>query len=216
MDPPSPALILADPNPPGGCDNGHVTGPARKPDRSSLTVRHMAAAVGVLVAIVVVLGFVSRGAGFAPGGPTVDGSRLPTIDAPAELGSRQASTPFPLRVPAVPVGWRANSVGVDPIGPDHRAVRVGYVTPGATFVQVQQTDAPEEAALAAASGSRVLAAQGSHDVAGQRWTVYGTRPGEPVWIADTGSVRWVVTGSGTDDEFRALAAALRAGPPAAG
>jgi Protein of unknown function (DUF4245) len=213
--PPSPVLILADREAPGGCDNGHVTGPARKPDRSSLTVRHMAAAVGLLVAIVVVLGLVSRGAGFAPGGPTVDDSRLPTVDAPAELGRRQASTPFPLRVPAVPAGWRANSAGVDPVGPGHRAVRVGYVTPDAAFVQVQQTDAPEEAVLAAASGARVLAAQGPQDVAGQRWTVYGTRPGEPVWIADTGAVRWVVTGTGTDDEFRALAAAVRSGAPAA-
>ena len=185
-----------------------MTGPDRKPERSSLTVRHMAAAVGLLVAIVVVLGFVSRGAGFAPGGPTVDDSRLPTVDAAAELGGRQASTPFPLRVPAVPAGWRANSAGVDPIGPGHRGVRVGYVTPDARYVQVQQTDAPEAEVLAAASGSRVLAAQGPQDVAGRRWTVYGTRPGEPVWIADTGAVRWVVTGSGTDDDLRALAASM--------
>ncbi len=117
-------------------------------------------------------------------------------------------------MPAVPAGWRANSAGVDPVGPGHRGVRVGYVTPAVTFVQVQQTDAPEDAGLAAAAGSRVLAAQGPQDVAGQHWTVYGTRPGEPVWIADTGAVRWVVTGSGTDDEFRALASAVRAGPPA--
>ena len=59
-------------------------------------------------------------------------------------------------------------------------------------------------------------AQGTQDVAGQRWVVYGTRPGEPVWIADlTGpdgsALRLVIDGSGTDDDYRTLDAAAQYG-----
>jgi hypothetical protein len=53
-----------------------------------------------------------------------------------------------------------------------------------------------------------MPAQGTLDVAGTRWVVYGTRPSEPVWIADVKGVRLVLTGSATDDEFRSMATAV--------
>lgn len=171
----------------------------------------MAMAIGVLVAIVLVLSLFSGGVGFAPTGPTVDPASVPVVDAAAALSSEAAETTFPLRSPAVPAGWRSNSVAVDPVDAGTRAVRVGYVTPGGNYVQLQQSNATEEALLLAAAGTRVLAAQGPQTVAGQKWVVYGDRPGEPVWIADVGPVRWVITGGGTDDEFRTLAIATASG-----
>ncbi len=186
--------------------------PPSKPSRGSMTVKDMAVALGVLIAIVLVVGGLSRGFGFAPTGPTVDPAGIPTVDAPAELRGLAASVPFALRIPAVPAGWRPNSVADDPLaGTDRTAVRVGYLTDQSDYLQLVQSDATEEALLAAQAGTRQLVAQGTQDVAGQRWVVYGTRPGEPVWIADEGRVRLVITGSGTDDEYRALAGAARAG-----
>jgi hypothetical protein len=187
-------------------------GPPSKPSRGSLTVRDMAVALGVLIAIVLVIGGLSRGFGFAPTGPTVDPAGIPAVDAPAELRALAPAVPFALRIPAVPTGWRSNSVARDPVaGTDRTGVRVGYLTAGSNYLQLLQSDATEEALLAAQSGTRQLAAQGMSDVGGQRWVVYGTRPAEPVWIADAGQVRLVISGTGTDDEYRALAAATLAG-----
>lgn len=186
--------------------------PPAKPSRGSLTVRDMLAALGVLVVIVLVVGGLSRGFGFAPTGPTVDPAGVPVVDAPAELRGPAASVPFPLRVPATPPGWRSNSVAREPVtGTDRRSVRVGYLTGSSRYLQLVQSDAVEDALLAAQAGTRTLVAQGTQDVAGRRWVVYGARPGEPVWIADLGPVRLVISGSGTDDEYRALAGAAQAG-----
>jgi hypothetical protein len=158
--------------------------------------------VGVLLLVVVVLGFLSGGAGFTPAGPVADPSTARVVDAPAQL--RAITAPFPLRVPATPQGWRSNSVGTDLVA-GRKAVRTGYLTPSAGYLQLQQSDASEEALLAAV-GER--AAQGVQEVGGVRWVVYGTRPTEPVWIADVKGVRLVLTGSATDDEFRTLATAV--------
>jgi hypothetical protein len=182
--------------------------PLEKPARSALTVRHMIAAVGALVLVVLVLGFLSSGAGFTPAGPVTDPSAVRVVDAPAQLRGLASSVPFPVRAPATPSGWRANSVGMDVVG-ERKVVRAGYLTSSGTYVQLQQTDATEEALLAAGAGARNLVAQGAQDVSGLNWVVYGTRPGEPVWIADTGGVRLAITGSGSDDDFRTLAAAAK-------
>lgn len=186
--------------------------PPSKPSRGSLTVWDMAVALGVLIAIVLVIGGLSRGFGFTPTGPTVDPAGIPVVDAPAELRGLAPLVPFALRIPAVPAGWRSNSVAEDPVaGTDRKEVRVGYLTGESNYLQLLQSDATEEALLAAQSGTRQLAAQGTQDIAGQRWVVYGSRPVEPVWIANVGQVRLVISGTGTDDEYRALAAAALAG-----
>jgi hypothetical protein len=165
----------------------------------------MIAAVGVLVFIVLVLGFLSGGVGFSPG-PVADPSAVRVVDAPAQLRGLAGSVPFAVRVPATPAGWRSNSVGTDVVG-DRKAIRVGHLTPSAGYLQLQQSDATEEALLTALGGRP---AQGAQDVAGTRWVVYGTRPAEPVWIADVKGVRLALTGSATDDEFRTLATAVLA------
>ena len=101
-------------------------------------------------------------------------------------------------------------MGTDVVA-DRTAVRVGYITPSAGYLQLKQSNATEEALLLAVADNRAMPAQGTQDVAGTRWVVYGTRPAEPVWIGDVKGVRLVLTGSATDDEFRTLAAAALAG-----
>jgi uncharacterized protein DUF4245 len=170
----------------------------------------MIAALGVLVFVVLALGFLGGRATFAPAGPVADPSAVRVVDATAQLRALAGSVPFAVRVPATPAGWRSNSVGTDVVA-DRKAVRVGYLTQSGGYLQLQQSDASEEALLLAAAGTRPMPAQGTQDVGGVRWIAYGTRPDEPVWIADVKGVRLVLTGSATDDEFRTLATAVLAG-----
>ena len=123
-------------------------GPPAKPPRSALSMRDLLGAVGLLVLVVLVIGGLTRGCAFAPAGPTVDPGAGPTVDAPTQLRALAASTPFPLRVPAVPTDWRANAVGTVQISgrpgqAAHRAVRTGFVLPSGRYLRVVQSDAGE-------------------------------------------------------------------------
>jgi hypothetical protein len=185
-------------------------GPQRKPPRSALTVRDMLGALVVLAVVVLVVGGLSRSCTFAPTGPTVDASRLPVVDVPAELARLAPDTPFPLRVPAVPGDWRANAVDRTSLPDGSRAVRTGYLTPDGRFLRLQQGDTGEEAMLRAEAGGAAAPAQGVVDVDGQRWVAYSGERGEPIWITEVPggpAVRMLVTGSGSEADFRTLAAA---------
>jgi Protein of unknown function (DUF4245) len=185
-------------------------GPPARPPRSALTVRDMLGALLMLAAVVLVVGGLSRSCTFAPTGPTVDASRLPVVDVPTELARLAPDTPFPLRVPAVPEGWRANAVDRTSLPDGSRTVRTGYLTPEGRFLRLQQGDTGEEAMLRSESGGGAAPAQGVVDVEGQRWVAYRGERGEPIWITEVAggpAVRMLVTGSGSETDFRTLAVA---------
>ena len=186
-------------------------GPPAKPPRSALTVRDMVGAVVVLVAVVLVFGGLTRSCSFAPGGPSVDPAAGPSVDAPAQLRVLAGAMPFLLRVPALPEGWRATTVDTTRIGAaDARAVRTGYLTPDGRYLRLVQSDADEPALLASeAEGAPV--ASGPIVVGGTTWVSYTDDTREAIRIATLDGVRLLITGSGTDDEFRTLAVAATAG-----
>jgi hypothetical protein len=187
-----------------------------KPPRSALRVRDIVAAIGVLLVVVLVVGGLTRSCAFAPTGPTVDTSRLPAVDAPAELRRLASDLPFPVRVPAVPADWRANAVDRVSLPDGAHAVRAGYVTPAGRYVRLVQSDATEEALLVAEAGSTPAVGRGVVEAGGQRWVAY-TGPGEraePIWateVAGAAPVRMLVTGSGDEADLRTLATAAVAG-----
>lgn len=187
--------------------------PLVRPPRSALTARDMAVALAVLVGVILVFGGVTRSCSFAPGGPTTDPVGLPTVDAPAAL--RELRVPFPLRIPAAPARWRSNSVDVDRVE-GGRVVRVGYLTADGRYLRLLQSDAAEPVVLAVETGANPVAERGPVEVAGQRWTVHNRGRDEPIWTADVPagdgvSVRMLITGSGREDEVRALATAAVTG-----
>lgn len=186
-------------------------GPPAKPPRSALTVRDMAGAVIVLVAIVLVFAGVTRSCSFAPAGPSVDPGAGPTVDAPAQLRVLAGSMPFPLRVPVPPPDWRATTVDTARVGAaGARAVRTGYLTAEGHYLRLVQSDADETALLATeAEGAPV--AVGPVAVGGTTWVSYTDGTREPIRIAALDGVRLLITGSGTDEEFRTLAAAATGG-----
>lgn len=200
----------------------HDPAPPSKPPRSALSVRDMLVALAVLVPVILLLGGLTRACSFSPGGPTVDPSRLPVVDVPAELGPIARTVPFPVRVPDVPEGWRANNVDQDRVGADgdtdaRRAVRVGYLTPQGRYLRIVQSDADEAGLLGTETGPEPVPGTGVREVAGLRWVVYAREGAEPIWIAEVpgdAPSRALITGSGSDDDFAALAAALAAGRPA--
>lgn len=189
-----------------GVSSASDPGPPAKPPRSALTTRDLLGAIGLLVAVVLVIGGLTRGCSFAPTGPTVDPQAGPTVDAPAQLRALAGSTPFALRVPAVPVNWRANAVGTVRVGTaGNRAVRTGYVTPTGRYLRVVQSDAGEaELVTEEARGTPVAA--GPVEVAGTSWVTYGDGTAETIRVARVDGVRLLITGSGDDADFRTLAA----------
>jgi hypothetical protein len=190
---------------------GYGPEPPRKPPRSALTIRDLLGAVALLVAVVLVVGGLTRGCSFSPGGPTVDPAAGPTVDAPAQLRALAPGTAFALRVPAVPADWRANAVGVVRVGPaGNRAVRTGYITPPGRYLRVSQSDAGE-AELVGEEAEGTPTASGAVEVAGTTWVTYGDDTRELIRVAEVDGVRLLITGSGNEEEFRTLAAATTGG-----
>jgi hypothetical protein len=170
-------------------------------------MRDMFGALVVLALVVLAAGGLARSCTFAPTGPTVDASRLPSADVGTELARLAPDSSFPLRMPAVPEGWRSNAVDRTSLPEGGRVVRTGYLTPDGRYLRLQQGDATEEAMLRAEAGGGAAPAQGAVDVDGQQWVAYTGERDEPIWITEVDGVRMLVTGSGSETDFRALAAA---------
>ncbi len=186
-------------------------GPPGKPPRSALSVRDLVGAVAVLVAVVLLFAGMTRSCSFAPGGPSADPASGPSVDAPAQLRVLAGSMPFPLRGPEPPAGWRATTVDTARVGENGaRAVRTGYLTADGHYLRLVQSDADELALLATEAQGTPVAA-GPIVVTGTTWVSYTDDTREPIRIAALDGVRLLITGSGTDDEFRALAGATTGG-----
>jgi Protein of unknown function (DUF4245) len=170
-------------------------------------MRDMVGALVVLALVVLAAGGLSRSCTFAPTGPTVDASRLPAVDVRAELTRLASDSTFPLRVPALPDGWRANAVDRTSLPAGGHAVSSGFLTPDGRYLRLRQGDGAEEAMLRAEAGDGPAPAQGTVDADGQQWVAYTGARGEPIWITDAGGVRMLVTGSGSEADFRTLAGA---------
>lgn len=180
-------------------------------------------ALAVLVPIILVVAGLTRACSFSPTGPSVETDRLPTVDAPAELSAAAKRMPFEVRIPSVPAGWRANSASTQPAG-GAATVRVGWLTAQDRYLRLAQSAATESALVIAEVGPTAVAS-GPVEVAGQRWVVYtggsqssGTAGGEPAWVTELAATvagrpasRVLITGSGTEADFRALASAVSSG-----
>jgi hypothetical protein len=150
---------------------------------------------------------------FSPGGPEVDDSAVPTVDAPAELRRVAAEVPFAVRVPRVPDGWRANSFGLRPVSETTRAVRVGWLLPGGGYLRLSQSDAAEQDLAALETSSDRPVPVGAVDVDGVTWVHYPSVRDEPAWVTEVSGVRVLVTGSAPEADLRLLAEAVLAATP---
>ncbi|WP_143105288.1 DUF4245 domain-containing protein [Pseudonocardia ammonioxydans] len=185
----------------------------RKPERGETSIRDMLGALVILIPIGLVLFSVGT-CSFSPAGPVENAESGPSVDIGARLTEYALGSAFPLRVPDVP--FRANSTDRGPVEGGGTAVRVGYVTPDADYLSLVQTDASAEGVLVTESGSSDRGdgpprMQGTVEAGGLTWEVYQREGGEPFRIATLGGepeVRFLVTGSASEEQFRTLADSL--------
>lgn len=177
--------------------------------RNTQPVRGFLLSLIPLVLLVLVIGGLTGKCSYSPGGPSTEGAVVRTVDAGAQVPRLARSLPFPVRLPQLGPGWRATSVDVDRAGAA-RVLQIGWLTPAGGYLRLSQSSAPEDELVPAEIGAPA-AATGTVRVADRDWVAYPGRRDEQVWVADLGTVRLLVTGSGGEREMRELAtAALRA------
>jgi hypothetical protein len=175
----------------------------------------------LVVACIVLAGLLGM-CSFQGRGP-VEGS-APSYDAAAALQADADALKIPVRLPALPDGWRSNSGGragieagvADPrTGQPMRAVvsRVGYLAPSGKYLSLTQSNADEDKLVGSIAPE--LVPSGAQDVDGTNWVVYQGGEGvEPVWTTRLpGNAQIAITGAGNPDEFRTLAAATQSQQP---
>ena len=156
---------------------------------------------------------------------------IPSYDAAAALRADAQTLGFPIRLPQLPAGWRANSGGrggidngrTDPSTGQrlHAATStVGYISPTGMYLGLTQSNADEDKLIGSIHPSAYPT--GTVDVDGTHWVVYrGTgesgADAEPIWTTrlagPAGATQIAVTGAGSEEEFRTLASATQSQPP---
>ena len=192
-----------------------MTDSERPPGRAGLGMRDLIGAMIVLLVIAGVVGAVTRGCSFDPGGPAVDRDSAPTVDVSAKLDEAASSVSFPVRRPAVPSSWHANSSSTSGIGTGSAAnvvVRVGWLTSAGRYVQVSQSGGNVADVLAEETGTE-SERTGSVTVSGTSWGTYPSRRDEVAWVAELDGAVVAITGNGTEQEFRQAATAVTEAKP---
>jgi hypothetical protein len=201
--------------------------PSAKPAKPRLLQdgRDMFWSIAPLVVACIVLAGVVGMCSFSPRG--INRGPVPSYDAAAALNADAQTLGFPVRLPRLPDGWKANSGGLggisdgrtDPAtGQKLRAVtsKVGFISPSGEYLSLTQSNADEAKLVDAVHTS--MYPTGAVDVNGVRWVTYQGDGGvEPIWTtrltSPAGPEQVAITGAGSVDEFRTLAAATQTQPP---
>ncbi|MFC4605558.1 DUF4245 domain-containing protein [Rhodococcus kronopolitis] len=167
-----------------------------------------------LVLICLVIAGIASQCTLSPGGPTQ--GKVPHVDIDTVLKYDARDLAFPIRNPGVIEGWQPNSGNRGTVAGDGGgdASTIGFLTDKGRYLQLTQSSASEEALVPWVVGdSRVPS--GTQQVGPDSWVVYDEEGSEPIWVADFGDVRLLITGSGTADEYTTLAEAVGAAQPLA-
>ncbi|GAB3017057.1 DUF4245 domain-containing protein [Mycobacterium bourgelatii] len=166
---------------------------------------------------------------FKPGG--TNRGTIPSYDAATALRADAVTLGFPIRLPQLPAGWQPNSGGRSGIENGRTDAAsgqrlnaptstVGYISPTGMYLSLTQSNADEDKLIASIHSG--MHPTGTVDVSGTTWIVYeGTDQDgngfEPVWTtriaSPSGPTQIAITGAGTADQFRTLAAATQSQPP---
>ena len=153
---------------------------------------------------------------------------MPSYDAASALQADALTLGFPVRLPRLPEGWQANSGGrggiddgrTDPsTGQRSRAVTstVGYISPTGMYLSLTQSNADEDKLVGSIHPSMYPDGAPSTWTASDGSSTRATDGVEPVWTtrlnSPAGPAQIAITGAGSTDEFRTLAAATQTQPP---
>ena len=187
---------------------GILTGVAEAKPRILQGNRDMFWSVVVLMVICGLFAGVAGLCTFSPSGP--EQGQIPQFDADASLRQDARSLEYPIRSPEVPADWTANSGRVQGFA-GTTSSHVGWVTGERSYVELVQSDAPEDAFRSLNGGPRPE--RTIVPIAGREWTVLTGDDVRPVWVLDLDDVRVAVTGSAPTDQFETLAAAVQDAEP---
>ena len=178
-------------------------------DRLLQDGRDMFWSIAPLVVACVALAGMLGMCSFAPQGPGK--GPAPQYDAPAALKADAAALHIPIRVPALPDGWHANSGSrrtIDAGRTDvatHQPMQavsstVGYLTPAGMYVALVQSNADEEKLVASIHSG--MYPTGAKDIDGVHWEVHVDETSEQLWL-----INGLVPPPGGSDAEKAWAAA---------
>jgi hypothetical protein len=177
----------------------------------------------LVVACILLAGMVGM-CSFQLGGP--NRGPVPSYDAASALRADAETLGFPVRLPRLPSGWQSNSGSrggiengrIDPAtGRQLNAATstVGYISPTGMYLSLTQSNAAEDKLVA--SIHPAMHPTGVVDIDDTKWIVYEGESSEPVWTtrldSPFGSTQIAITGAGSTDQFRTLAAATQSQPP---
>ncbi len=134
-----------------------------------------------------------------------------TVDPTSTVQLAAARAGYPLLVPTgLGEDYRVTSARTDAGNAgegDPVTLEIGYLTPAEEYAGFVVSDDPRADAVAAVlDGAQE---QGATDLAGQTWTRSTTGKDETALSREADGVTVVVTGSASDDELEAVAAAVR-------
>lgn len=151
---------------------------------------------------------------FNPGKP--ENGPVQEVDAATILSMDARSLSYPIRYPDMPADWTTNSQRRTTIAGAPAPI-TGWVSAGGAFVELLQSDQPEEDVVADFDGQQREATR-EVDVQGHTFTVYTDSTSDkvrPLWVTTLGPVTEVISGLGTDEDFKVLAQALLQAQPIA-
>ncbi|MER6686566.1 MULTISPECIES: DUF4245 domain-containing protein [Streptomyces] len=134
---------------------------------------------------------------------------LKRVDYRVELITARRAASYPVAAPeGLPSTWKATSVRFQ--GEKSDRWHLGFQTPDGQYVQVEQsTQKPADFIDQASQGAS--ATERTEEIGGRTWTRYSGGRYDALVLKDTPGSTTVVAGTGSPEELRTMAAALKTG-----
>jgi hypothetical protein len=178
--------------------------------------RDLIISLAVLAVVMVIsVGFTGL-CSFNPGPADREGA-VQEVDIETILKTDAQGLSVPVRLPALPDNWVPNSGRRVTVDRQPSSV-AGWVIDGKEFISLTQTDAATDRAVDAMdekddgireeTGEHVTPATASSTGKDVTWQIWTGDDARPLWVADTGDARLLLTGTAGDDQFATLADAV--------
>lgn len=183
--------------------------------------RDLIISLGILVVVMVFSVAFTGMCSFNPGPADKEGP-VQEVDIETILKTDAQGLSVPVRLPALPDGWEPNSgrrVSVD----DVPSSMAGWVIGEKDYISLTQTSAELEAAvddmdekddgIREETGEHVTPASSSSTGREVTWQIWTGDDARPLWAADIGDARLLLSGTAGEDQFATLAdATVKAQP----